>query len=154
MQLGCELAQGYGIARPMPAYDMPDWVLQWRPDAAWLNQPALNRVDLPVLFAIAEHRAWTMAVVHYLKGERGAVPQHDHLACHLGQWLVGHGAATHGEREGFAAIDLLHQQAHQLAKNLCALKEQGNSAAALAGIDELNRLRDDLLLRLNVLLQN
>lgn len=29
LQLGCELAQGYGIARPMPAEKMPAWVKQW-----------------------------------------------------------------------------------------------------------------------------
>jgi len=32
----CELAQGYGIARPMPASAIPEWVTRWRPDAAWL----------------------------------------------------------------------------------------------------------------------
>lgn len=37
LPLGCELAQGYGIARPMPAGDLPAWVAQWRPDAAWLK---------------------------------------------------------------------------------------------------------------------
>jgi diguanylate cyclase (GGDEF)-like protein/PAS domain S-box-containing protein len=35
LQLGCELAQGNGIARSMPPEQMPDWVATWQPDAAW-----------------------------------------------------------------------------------------------------------------------
>lgn len=35
MQMGCCLAQGYFIAGPMPAADMPAWVAGWKPDAAW-----------------------------------------------------------------------------------------------------------------------
>lgn len=30
MALGCFLAQGYGIARPMPASDLPNWVKRWQ----------------------------------------------------------------------------------------------------------------------------
>ncbi|MEH6357656.1 MAG: EAL domain-containing protein [Pseudomonadales bacterium] len=35
LQLGCELAQGYGIARPMPAGDIPAWVDGWKPEVSW-----------------------------------------------------------------------------------------------------------------------
>ena len=35
LQLGCELAQGYGIAHPMPADELPGWIKQWKPDPAW-----------------------------------------------------------------------------------------------------------------------
>ena len=35
LQLGCELAQGYGIARPMPASDVPAWISDWKPDGGW-----------------------------------------------------------------------------------------------------------------------
>jgi len=35
LQLGCELAQGYCIAQPMPPEQLPAWVANWQPDAAW-----------------------------------------------------------------------------------------------------------------------
>ena len=35
LQLGCELAQGYGIARPMPASDITAWIRDWTPDVGW-----------------------------------------------------------------------------------------------------------------------
>ncbi|MDI1310063.1 MAG: EAL domain-containing protein [Methylotenera sp.] len=35
LQLGCDLAQGYGVARPMPAKDIPAWVGGWKPDESW-----------------------------------------------------------------------------------------------------------------------
>ncbi|MGI9133158.1 MAG: putative bifunctional diguanylate cyclase/phosphodiesterase, partial [Rhodoferax sp.] len=38
LQLGCQLAQGYGISRPMPAQELPHWVATWKPDQAWLAQ--------------------------------------------------------------------------------------------------------------------
>ena len=35
LQLGCEMGQGYGIARPMPPDQLPAWAATWQPDAAW-----------------------------------------------------------------------------------------------------------------------
>lgn len=37
LKLGCDNAQGYGIARPMPADELPDWVRNWTPNLAWLE---------------------------------------------------------------------------------------------------------------------
>jgi diguanylate cyclase (GGDEF)-like protein/PAS domain S-box-containing protein len=37
LQLGCELAQGYGIAHPMPPDQLPAWAAKWQPDAAWVS---------------------------------------------------------------------------------------------------------------------
>ncbi|MFT6690842.1 MAG: diguanylate cyclase (GGDEF)-like protein/PAS domain S-box-containing protein [Colwellia sp.] len=38
LKLGCELAQGNGIAKPMPAGDIPAWVNHWQPDVSWQTQ--------------------------------------------------------------------------------------------------------------------
>ncbi|MBY0466084.1 MAG: EAL domain-containing protein, partial [Burkholderiales bacterium] len=35
LQLGCEHAQGYGVARPMPADRLAAWAADWQPDALW-----------------------------------------------------------------------------------------------------------------------
>ncbi len=42
LRLGCHLAQGYGIARPMAADQLPAWLATWQQQQAWvgLNVPA------------------------------------------------------------------------------------------------------------------
>jgi len=39
LQLGCELAQGYGIARPMPAAQLFDWLARWQQEEPWTRLP-------------------------------------------------------------------------------------------------------------------
>ncbi|MDI1291136.1 MAG: EAL domain-containing protein [Methylobacter sp.] len=35
LQMGCYLAQGYGIAKPMPASELADWVKEWQAPVEW-----------------------------------------------------------------------------------------------------------------------
>jgi len=37
LRLGCDLAQGYGVARPMPAQQLPGWVQAWQAQPRWLT---------------------------------------------------------------------------------------------------------------------
>ncbi len=45
LHLGCELAQGYGIARPMCADLFPAWAAAWQPDPAWRVAPNLGEAS-------------------------------------------------------------------------------------------------------------
>jgi EAL domain-containing protein (putative c-di-GMP-specific phosphodiesterase class I) len=36
--MGCEQAQGYGIARPMPAEELPAWLNEYQPNEQWMIQ--------------------------------------------------------------------------------------------------------------------
>ncbi|MFH0709738.1 MAG: EAL domain-containing protein [Pseudomonadota bacterium] len=37
LKMGCECAQGYAIARPMPAHELPDWLATWRSHSEWIK---------------------------------------------------------------------------------------------------------------------
>jgi diguanylate cyclase (GGDEF)-like protein/PAS domain S-box-containing protein len=151
LQLGCELAQGYGIARPMPAQALPEWAASWSPCEAWTHLPVTSRDDLPLLFAGVEHRAWIKGMENYIGDKREAAPLLDHQQSHFGVWLQGKGLERHGSHQSFASINTLHQQTHALARTLCALKARGDGVQALAGMGELHGLGATLLERMQAL---
>jgi EAL domain-containing protein (putative c-di-GMP-specific phosphodiesterase class I) len=121
LQLGCELAQGYGIAHPMPAQDLPAWIAGWRPYNAWVNLAALNGADLPLLFASVEHRAWIAGIEGYLQSEPGAQAVLDPCQCRFCLWLDGEGKTRHGAEPIFQSVTTLHREVYALAQTLCKL---------------------------------
>jgi len=149
LQLGCELGQGYGIARPMPAEALPDWARSWKPDASWSQVPLMRRDDLPLLFASVEHHAWVKAIESHLRGERDTPPELDPAQCHFGGWLAKKGMALHGAHASFAMVDTLHQHIHTLGSELCHLYAQGQGAQALERVGELQTLVQALLEQLH-----
>jgi EAL domain-containing protein (putative c-di-GMP-specific phosphodiesterase class I) len=152
LQLGCELAQGYGIARPMPANSLQPWVVHWRTDTQWLNMPVAHREDLPVLFASAEHRGWILGIEGFLKGEREALPQLDEHQCRFGTWLNAEGLGRYGAQPAFQAIGHMHTQVHALAKELLTRRVEGDNLGALSGLSEIHAMSEALLEQLRLLL--
>jgi hypothetical protein len=151
LRLGCELAQGYGIAQPMSAEAVPGWLAGWRPAPSWRNLPPISRDDRPILFAAVEHRAWISALTDYLRGEIEAPPLEPEQ-CRLVEWLDREGQARYGGQVAFQAVVLLHREICARASALLAQKRQWRGLVALAGLDELHRLRDAFLERVLALL--
>ena len=144
LKLGCELAQGYGIARPMPAADLPGWVATWRPDSAWNNRQPAQRDDLPLLFARTEHRAWLAALENYLKGVREVPPMLDPRQCRFGQWLHAEGQARYKGQPAFQTIARLHRQMHDRAAEICERHSSGKDTTP-ASLAELRDLLEALI---------
>ena len=151
LQLGCDLAQGFGIARPMLAGELPNWMVNWRKEPEWNNLPAIVHADLPLLFASAEHKAWVVTIESFLKGERAAPMPLDHHGCRFGAWLDSVSTARHAMQPAIKAVEPLHLQLHKLAADLCALHDQNRDEDALARVGELKGLLAAMLNQLKSL---
>ncbi|MDP1636433.1 MAG: EAL domain-containing protein, partial [Gallionellaceae bacterium] len=153
LQLGCELAQGYCIAHPMAADELPEWAAAWRTHPSWSNMPAFRRDDLSLLFAGVELQVWLTALGNYLRGECEKIPLLDHHQCRFGTWLDAGGLIRHGEQIAYRDIEPLHRRVHDLAAALCELKAGGHKAEAQAGLDELTGLLETLQVQIRALVR-
>jgi diguanylate cyclase (GGDEF)-like protein/PAS domain S-box-containing protein len=153
LQLGCELAQGYAIARPMPADSFPDWLAAWRPDPRWALVTVVPVAELPLVYAGVELRAWILAIESKLSGALHSSPPLDIHQCRFGDWLDAERPTDRGAHPSFQAMDKLHQGIHSLALEMLTLQNQGETSGALVRLDELHRLRDELLGQLQKLIK-
>ena len=144
LRLGCELAQGYGIARPMPASRLMSWIEAWRPNESWRNVGSMQRDAMPMLYAIAEHRLWAKAIEKKLKdgaGDEVAV----NVPCRFGEWLSSNKSLGIRQSFDFTEIERLHQHAHRLASEMLG----ADAVSAATGKDELNMVLEVLIDHLN-----
>jgi diguanylate cyclase (GGDEF)-like protein len=149
LRLGCEQAQGYGIAQPMPARDFPQWVANWRPDPRWTAALAVAEDERPLLRAGVEHRAWAAAIEAFLKGESAEEPRVSRYQCQFGAWLYGDGPAGRSSLPAFQSIVALHWRIHALAAGIVKFHTQGRNDEGLARLGELKDLVDKLADLLN-----
>lgn len=145
LRLGCELAQGYGIARPMPGHEMQAWTSSWRLSSAWLNLRSVNSDDLPLIFAGVEHRASAQALERRIKDGQQKLPFLEHNQCRFGAWIESKGQARFGNLESFKSIDTLHKSMHEIVRNICKLQFEGKTEDALGRLGQLHELRKSML---------
>lgn len=152
LRMGCELGQGYAIARPMPAAEVPGWLAGWRPDPAWSNCAAISRDDLLILYAAVEHRAWVAELGRYLRGIQSSPPMMGSYQCRLGRWLIEDATRRFADHPALASAASLHETLHLQAEQLVELKQQGRAELALSRLGEIETLRDALQEQVNRLI--
>ena len=149
LQLGCDLAQGFGIARPMPGGDFPGWIKNFKPPPLWNSIAAFkwSREDLPMLVAEIDHGRWMRKLNIFLADDTGQVsaPSESHRTCRFGSWYYGPNGQRYKNMESFSAIETAHMQIHQLADELIALKNS-DSTELMAPQQQIIHLASQTLL--------
>ncbi len=142
--LGCRRGQGYGIARPMPAADLPGWISGWSAQTGWLaGDETRGRDDIPLIVAAQNHLHWIDRVARAVDGEDGLGDiDMTTETCPFGRWYLGHGSKRCGNLAAYRDLGPLHQRVHAVAAGLLAKARAGETAAAQDGMQELFAARD------------
>ncbi len=149
LQLNCDHAQGYGIAKPMPAEKIVDWVRQWQPDPMWREISDLywDAADYPMLIAEIQLRNWVSQIVYATNEGLPAPCAHIDNAtrCEFGQWYFGDTRRRYESHPVFAEIDRPHQRIHEIAGQIDNCWRDGKIEASRSYIPELLAARDETL---------
>jgi diguanylate cyclase (GGDEF)-like protein/PAS domain S-box-containing protein len=149
MELGCDVMQGYGFARPMPAKLVPAWLAAFTPDPLWsLSASKLTSRDyFELLLAEVNHRYWTEGVIANLDDpHKQTTPESllDYRQCRFGQWFCDEGASNFRKISEFHELDSLHQDIHRTAANLLEHHQAGRQAEAEANKAQLRALQHNM----------
>ena len=145
LQLGCELAQGYSIARPMPAVDLLAWLEDWHAAPTWQRQHPLNHDDWPLLFAHLEIAAWIKALTA-LRQEtvpRCGPPLPASPSLRLERWFHGPGKQRYGQHPHFQKAQHLYQTLAQLGQRRPS--QPLNESLTKANIQQVRQIQRELL---------
>ncbi len=150
LHLGCDQAQGYGIARPMAAERIPGWTTDWKPPRELVAAGIMEfeRVDLPLATMEVEHRRWVDQMARAVEAapEEGIVlPQLDPAACNFGLWLDGEGRRAYAPLPEYQALRGLHEEIHRLGRRLADLLREQKRTEAVAELPLLFAQRDRLI---------
>jgi len=154
LRLGCRIAQGFGIARPMPAEKLPAWLASWTPDPHWTRVSPLDPADRPLLYAGAEHRAWASAIEAFLHDKRRVAPSLDSTQCRFGAWMRSKTNSPISKTPLIDKLGELHRNLHGCGAGILALKSESRTSEAIERLSRLHELRDQLGSQLDLLLKN
>ncbi|MCX8086569.1 MAG: EAL domain-containing protein [Rhodocyclaceae bacterium] len=156
MRIGCDVVQGYYIAKPMPAERVAGWCAGFQPNPLWAQWAIpWDRTHLPLVLAEYDHLKWVQRLAAALDDATIELPAPDEIAnphvCRFGQWYDHDGRRQYGELAAFRAIAPLHERVHRLAVEIIRLRDLGEIEAARVFVTELNATKDAIVGLLGVL---
>lgn len=87
--MGCDAAQGYGIARPLPADDFAIWLQAYEPNEIWLEhgKRSYSRQEQKLILIQLTTAYWFNNIIKDLQS--GTLDSETHFKpCHLSAWLT------------------------------------------------------------------
>ena len=154
MRLGCDLAQGRGIAGPMPAEEVVAWSEGFTPDAKWAvwSESEWDLKVFPLLVAQYDIRDWVDNVINPIEDETLPAEKavlSDESKCRFGAWYHSDGLKRYGHLLSFEAIDPVHRRLHTVGDDIIQLYKGHHKQDAKEKCTELYEIEKTLLAMLD-----
>lgn len=144
LRMGCEVAQGYVIAKPMPMDEITRWVKEFKVNEKWLNCQAMNRDDISVLYSLVEHNEWMNKFDSYTQGKLSEIPQQDYTQCKLNKWIFGIRKSSIIESSQLDILETLHKELHKKA-NVVIESKSDNVHNFNNDIEEVKKIHREMI---------
>jgi len=140
--MGCNDAQGYGIAEPMPAEGFSDWLNNYQPNNEWRVFGSKNRTvkeNKIMLFQLIT-ACWINRFSVNITSQPESVtlwPNIRNKRDHCGQWIKREKQDALFDKEVLLKLEQAHKDFHLIAQSLQLKYQSGEIDTARAGLAEL-----------------
>lgn len=102
--------------------------------------------------ARAKHLLFKSRLRSILYGiEIDEAPVLSHYECNVGNWIYNHALITYGYLPDMVELEKVHAEIHVSARRLIALYKEGNVEAARLGLQDMEKVADNLVVLLTTL---
>jgi len=142
MTMGCELAQGYIIAKPMPAKDCTEWFSNYEPNPQWLKhaKTSLNTQQTMIQLMRIQGHHWLEEIINNLQSEPDKIehwPLMNHKKSHFMHWLEQSKKQDLFNKNWRENIKLAYTELYHEANSLKYQFQEGYQDAGETGIKGL-----------------
>jgi len=147
--MGCDKAQGYGIARPMPASEIPIWLNQYQVNTLWIDavnkDSSLkdNKINIFKLTTDQWMRHFTANVQSSPK-DIAYWPIMDKTKCPCGTWIKRAQQEALFDKSWLERLNQAHDAFHNMAYKLLLSYEDDKISQARDGLTKLQQSFDKM----------
>jgi EAL domain-containing protein len=145
MLMGCSIAQGFGIAKPMLASEVASWIADYQPFPGWQSfaNKSLTALQTQVTIRRIDLNQWLQRVHQCLNSNQNSMAYWPIMLpnkSHFGRWLGQAEQQNRYNSQWMVKITALHAELLQKGNVLMHQFWEGESQSARNGFAELEQI--------------
>jgi diguanylate cyclase (GGDEF)-like protein len=151
LTMGCHEFQGYGIAKPMPAHQVKDWLEHYKPNpdwAAYISQ-SHTRKDIRIqqfkLVSASWIRSLEAAITENASRDAYQWPILDINKCHHALWLKRARSEQVIDDAILEQLETAHALLHQLITQLINAHDDGDKMTLVSILEDIKARHDRMI---------